>query len=286
MSTASRTTERAELIRGLAALCERPGPRSPQIAVALGLNEPDPVDHTHLFVHQLPPYASIYLDEQGKIGGEARDRIAGFWRAIRLTPPPEPDHLATLLGLWASITEQAATEPEPGRRRLLEHAAKTLVWEHLAPWLTPYLLRVDEVSDTFGPWADLVATAIEDVLDSAPNPDLPVHLAQEPPSLDGPEDLVRYLLTPVRSGLVLTRADLKRAASDLGLGTRIGERAFDLGSLIEQDGRAVVVWMASEADRQARLYSSVSIAPAIGALWLSRAARTHAAVTALAGQTT
>ena len=282
-STASRTVERAELIRSLGALCERPGPRGPQIADALGLTEPDPAEYTDLFVHQLPPYASIYLDTEGKIGGEARSRIAGFWLAMHLTPPPEPDHLAGLLGLWASITEQAVTERDPQRRSLLEHAVVTLVWEHLASWLTPYLTRVTELSKTFAPWADLVAAVIADTLEGSPTLDGPVHLAAEPGDLEGPDDLVSYLLAPIRSGVVLTRADLTRAAGDLGLGTRIGERAFDLQSLLEQDRRAVIEWMGSEAKRQSRLYSSGLVAPGIGDVWSSRANRTHSVTPALAG---
>ena len=42
------------------------------------------------------------------MGGLARERIAGFWNAVGLTPPPEPDHLAALLGLYASLTERAS----------------------------------------------------------------------------------------------------------------------------------------------------------------------------------
>lgn len=282
-STASPTAERAELIRGLGALCERPGPGSSRIAAALGLPDPLPVEHTDLFVQQLPPYASVYLDAEGKIGGEARDRIAGFWRAMHLSPPPEPDHLASLLGLWASITEESVKGTEPERRRLLHHAAFTLVWEHLASWLAPYLTRVAELSNEFSPWADLVAAVIEDTLGSADPPDLPIHLAVNHRELEGPDELVSYLLTPVRSGLVLTRADLKRAAGDLDLGTRIGERAFDLRSLLEQDGRAVIEWMASEAQRQANQYASFPLAPAIGREWSTRAIRTRRAMTAMAG---
>jgi hypothetical protein len=281
-STASRTAERAELIRGLGALCERPGPASFQIADALGLPGPDPVEYTDLFVQQLPPYASIYLDAEGKIGGEARSRIAGFWRAMRLTPPSEPDHLATLLGLWASITGEAAGEGQPERRSLLEHAAVTLVWEHLASWLSPYLSRVAELSETFGPWAELLAAVVGDTLEGVSPPNSPVHLNEEPKGLQGPDDLVPYLLTPIRSGLVLTRADLKRAASDLGLGARVGERAFELRSLIEQDAHAVIEWMAGEATRQADLYSTAAVTPTIGAAWTERANRAQTTVLDLA----
>lgn len=280
-STASRTAERAELIRGLGALCERPGPASAQIADALGLPGPDPVEYTEVFVHQLPPYASIYLDAEGKIGGEARSRIAGFWRAMHLTPPSEPDHLATLLGLWASITQEAVGEGQPQRRSLLEHAAVTLVWEHLASWLSPYLSRLAELSEDFGPWAELLAEVVGDTLKGVSPSNLPVHLTDEPKGLQGPDELVAFLLTPIRSGLVLTRADLKRAASDLGLGARVGERAFELRSLIEQDGHAVIEWMAGEATRQADLFSA-AVTSTIGAAWSERASRTHATVGHLA----
>jgi hypothetical protein len=273
-STASRTAERAELIRSLGALCERPNPTSRRISDALGVPPPDGVAYTDLFVQLLPPYASIYLDAEGKIGGDARDRIAGFWRAMRLTPPPEPDHLAALLGLWAAIIENAADEDEKERQSLLQHAAETLLWEHLSSWLVPYLTRVPELSEPFRAWVGLLEAVIEDALDGAPSPDLPVHLAIEGRGLQGPEDLVSYLLTPIRSGLILTRADLSRAASDLKLGARIGERAFALKSLLEQDAPAVIAWMTDEAERQADLYSSSRLAPVISEVWAHRAAVT------------
>jgi len=279
-STASRTAERAELIRGLGALCERPDRTSELIADALNLPEPDAVDHTDLFVQQLPPYASVYLDDAGKIGGQARDRVAGFWRAMRLTPPPEPDHLASLLFLWASISDQVVSERDPERRSLLEHAAMTLVREHVASWLPPYLTRVVELAERYEPWAGLVADVVEDTLVTARSTDaLPVHLAVEPRSLEGPHDLVAFLLTPIRSGMVLTRADLKRAAGELELAMRIGERAFVLRSLLEQDAGAMTEWMADEARRQADLYASASVAPEIAAVWSRRATRTRELIT-------
>ena len=275
-STPSRTAERAELIRGLGALCERPDRASERIADVLNLPEPDPVDHTDLFVQQLPPYASVYLDEAGKIGGEARDRIAGFWRAMHLTPPPEPDHLASLFFLWSSISDQAVSERDPERRSLLEHAAMALVREHVASWLAPYLTRVSELSERYRSWASLVAAVVEDTLVTARGTAaLPVHLAVEPRSLEGPVDLVAFLLTPIRSGMILTRADLKRAAGESGLAIRVGERAFVLRSLLEQDAGAITEWMADEARRQADLYASASVAPAIAAEWSRRATRTR-----------
>jgi TorA maturation chaperone TorD len=281
-STASPTAERAELIRSLGALCERPGPTTARIAEALGLPSPNAVDHTDLFVQQMPPYASIYLDTSGKIGGDAQDRIAGFWRAMQMVPPTEPDHLATILGLWAAVVEKAATESRPERRSLLDHSQRTLAWEHLASWLTPYLTRVIEVSEVFADWGRLLGAVIGETLADSEVLDLPGHLAMAQPELAGHDDLVSYLLTPIRSGILLTRADLNRAAAELSLGIRLGERSFSLKSLLEQERRSVIEWVAAEAARQARLFSSGIFADTIAAVWSERADQTHTSLLALA----
>jgi hypothetical protein len=39
-----------------------------------------------------PPYAAVYLGAEGGFGGEAADRVAGFWRAIGV-PPPGPNQI-------------------------------------------------------------------------------------------------------------------------------------------------------------------------------------------------
>ena len=95
-----------ELLRSLAALVETPSPESAGLARLLDLGDPPTrADHAELFDFQLYPYASVYLGGEGMMGGEARDRIAGFWRALGESPPPEPDHLAVMLALWARLEE-------------------------------------------------------------------------------------------------------------------------------------------------------------------------------------
>src|SRR5207244_505396 len=93
-----------EVLRALAVLCEAPAPGQERVAAALGIAPAPRADEwAELFLFELPPYASIYLGAEGMIGGEALDRVAGFWRALGLEPPPEPDHLAALLGLAAAL---------------------------------------------------------------------------------------------------------------------------------------------------------------------------------------
>lgn len=274
-SSPSPTADRAEALRALAVLCERPGPSHPDIASALGLDVPVASDHTELFVHQLPPYASVYLGSEGKIGGEARDRIAGFWRAVGMTPPPEPDHLASLLGLWAWLVE-AGHGLEPERKAIFDHSHAALVWEHLASWLKPYLNRLSEIaSPPFQEWSRLVEEAIDHALTGSElTQTLPLHLRQPVPACQGPGDLVPFVLSPSRSGIILTRSDLHRLAADLGLGIRIGERAYALGSVLDQDAARVLEWVSREAARQAAALSDEGPRRAITDHWRSRAEST------------
>lgn len=272
MTSIDSRADRADLLRAVAVLCEAPGSTHPEVARSLGLEPPDPAEHTELFVHQLVPYASVYLDEQGKIGGDARDRIAGFWRALHLTPPAEPDHLASLLGLLATLSEAAAGESDTERRALLGHSRRALAWEHLVPWLTPYLTRVGELgSSPYRAWAAILAEVISEEA-GEPMPAVPAHLhgagAQDPDHLDD------WLLVPVRSGLILTRSDLRRAAEDLGLGLRMGERAYILDALFRQNRSGMLVWLADEAERQVELWSEMGAPSVVRRHWTSRATGT------------
>ncbi|MDR0361005.1 MAG: molecular chaperone TorD family protein, partial [bacterium] len=154
-----------EVFRALGALCEPPGPQTATLAEALGLTTPIPTeaDHTDLFLFQLYPYASVYLGPEGQLGGPARDRVAGFWRALGLTPPAEPDHLAALLGLLAALAGAERAEVDAARRVLRSRARAALLTEHLLSWLPPYLARVQELGGNFYVgWARLLGTALEE----------------------------------------------------------------------------------------------------------------------------
>ena len=243
----------ADVFRALGTVCEPPNGGA-AIAEALGLpGVPDSADYTDVFVFHLYPYASVYLGADGMLGGEARDRVAGFWRALRLTPPPEPDHLAALLGLYASVIEREAEEREAAHRLLWRQARSALLHEHLISWLPPYLDRVEALAPpAYRAWAGLLRAALWDEAAAAETPAaLSAHLRAAPtlpdPRREGSQAFVTGLLAPVRCGMILTRADLARAARDLGLGLRVGERKFALAALLSQAPDAVLGWLAEEA---------------------------------------
>ena len=272
-----------ELLRALGALCEPPEPAHARIAEALCLpGQADPADHTELFGFQLVPYASVYLGAEGMLGGEAADRIAGFWRALRLTPPPEPDHLAVLLGLYATLGEAERGEPDPARQALWRQARRALLWEHLLTWAISYARAVAASAPPFhAAWAGLLErTLLAEAADLEPPATPPLHLRDAPLLPQCGEDagsLVAALLTPVRSGLILTRQDLARAAGSLGLGLRMGERAFALRSMLSQDPPATLAWLAGEAAGWTARHGEVEAALGdVGRYWRERAEATGA----------
>src|SRR5690606_25225716 len=144
------------------------------------------------------------------------------------------DHLPTLLAAHAELAERA-----DGGDQRAAHAATTLLHEHLLTWLPLYLARLQALApDPYAAWAGLLADVLRGQArrHPAPAPDgttpLPAHLRDAPPVAD-PRDgadlpLPDQLLVPVRTGFVLTGADLRRAARETELGLRIGERRYVL----------------------------------------------------------
>ena len=261
-----------ELFRALGAYCEADSTAAAPVAAALGLPIPSRAEHTELFIFQLYPYASVYTGTDGMLGGEAADRVAGFWRAAGVTPPAEPDHLAALLGFYA-----ACADADAEHARHLRHA---LLWEHLLSWLPAWLARLPEVAPRpYVRWGRLLRAALRaEAEELGPPADLPLHLRMAP-AADG----TNALLAAACSGVIVTRTDLGRAARALRLGLRHGERRYAIEALLTQDAPAVLDWLAGEARRQAALHRSLTPSwRPVAEHWASRAEATAVGLARLA----
>jgi Nitrate reductase delta subunit len=269
---------RWELFRALGAVAD--GPAAARTAcAALGWAGPGNAEHTETFVLNCPPYASVYLGAEGGLGGDAADRAAGFWRAIGLTPPAEPDHLSALLGLYASLGQAAAEARRDATADALTRARQALFWEHLWSWLPPYLDAVADLGETsLGPWARLARQALRAERDAHPGGWLPLALRAAPgpgPGGDGLHAMLDMLTAPVRSGFVLTRRSLASGADAAGAGHRIGERRFALRAMLEQAPAATMSWLAAEAARWSRRHATPARpGDAVLAWWATRARHT------------
>jgi TorA maturation chaperone TorD len=253
-------TGRWELLRALGAVADSPD-AARAVTPALGLLPLTDADHTDAFVLNAPPYAAIYLGPDGALGGEGADRVAGFWRALALTPPSEPDHLSALLGLYASLGEAAEDSSRETTAAALTRSQTALLAEHLWPWLPAYL---DAITDLplapLTAWAGLTSQALTAELtrhtaSPAKHP-LPLALREAPAPITAEGNvrgLVDALTTPVISGIILTRHTVALGAGQAQVGHRIGERRFTLRAMLEQDPSATLGWLAQEARRwQAR----------------------------------
>ncbi|HEV2881117.1 MAG TPA: molecular chaperone TorD family protein [Pyrinomonadaceae bacterium] len=243
-----------ELFRALAVLAEPPAPEMASVAAALELGAlPVASEYTEIFVFQLYPYASVYLGAEGMLGGEARDRVAGFWRALSQMPPAEPDHLSVMLALYAHLSELEANADGDAPRASWRRARAAYLWEHLLSWLPAYLSKLQEIAPPFyRRWGETLRDALrEEARATGAPPQLPLHLREAAglvdPRAGETAEFLQTLLSPARSGMILVRSDLSRAARTLSLGLRAGERKYVLESLFAQDARGVLGWLAREA---------------------------------------
>ena len=253
-----------ELFRALAVLAEPPTVKGARVAEALELGElPSADEYTELFIFQLYPYASVYLGTEGMIGGEARDRVAGFWRALGQVPPVEPDHLSVMLALYARLVELEAGESDVRRRESWHSARKAFLWEHLASWLpAAYLAKLIRVATPFySRWGTLLLRALtEEASLLGEQERLSIHLRDTVGLIDPRshtlEEFLQSLLAPVRFGGILTRADLTAGARKLDLGLRLGERKFILKAMLAQDAPGVFGWLIEEGHNWTRHHQS------------------------------
>lgn len=236
-----------------------------------------------MFVLSLPPYASIHLGPDGKLGGEAADRVAGVWRTLGLASPADADHLGVILALYAELGQAAAQARRPGTRDRLEHTRVTLLWEHLWPWLPGYLEAIFRHNEgPLQPWARLTSRALtREARCSPPATVLPLALRTAPAPLQADvtlTGLLDALTARLRTGFVLTYRDLGCAAGHLGLGLRRGERRFMLRALLEQEPAPVLRWLSQHATAWSRGHL---LRPAVagadpGPWWAQRAEQTAA----------
>jgi nitrate reductase assembly molybdenum cofactor insertion protein NarJ len=287
-----------ELIRALAVLSEPPAAAHARLAALAGLEgAPGAAEYTEALVLGVPPYASVYLGADGMIGGEARERIAGFWRATGQTPPAEPDHLGALLGLYAALAERAAaegrgaTDPAAHAEAVLAARARdALLYEHLAPWVPVLLGRVAEQGGFYAGWAELLARVLDrEILAAAEADALPVHLRLARPLPDprteDSADFLRGLLAPARSGMIVTRRDLADIARTLALGIRLGERRRVLDHLLGQEPAEVLCALAGLARTAAEAHAARS--PVLGGIavwWRERAEACSSLLESLAAE--
>ncbi len=262
------TPENVEAVRGLPGLSAHvPDPFDPDLAAA---------EHYDVFGLNVFPYASAFLDPEGRLGGETAEE-ASAWR-MRFGRVPDagsegPDHIAAELDLLAEYPPESG----PG-------LCFAFLGEHVVVWLLPFASALQRgPSPLYAALGRLTLDLVADQLASsggtARSPSFPVEENLLGRSETGIRDIARFLATPVRSGLWLSREELRVLGRGRRLPAGFGGRVDLLTNLLrssaEYDSQISLIedLMALVAEHEAfyeeasRAYPVVSHA---GAGWLER----------------
>jgi hypothetical protein len=140
-----------------------------------------------------------------------------------------------------------------------------------------YLDKIADLApEPYRRWGELLMVALEEEAHRTVLPEaLPLHLRDTEsvdPQKDNGDDVLQAVLAPIRCGMIVTRADLARAARVTGLGLRAGERRFALDALLSQDAPAMCRWFQDEALTWVQRHlNRAAWLPAIAGDWSSRA---------------
>ncbi|MBI4786401.1 MAG: molecular chaperone TorD family protein [Chloroflexi bacterium] len=183
------------------------------------------VEFTRLFTLNVFPYASVYLDAEALLNTQTTARVQVAYARTAFEPDPAlaigaPDHFGVELlfvtHLW-----------ETGR------AADEFLNAEVLPWAGIFLHAVErnaheeyyrEAAREAHAWL-MAQTGPSDWT-----------LAPDPLEADDLDAVVARLITPSRTGLFLSKADLARIARDVNLPLGFGDRALMLTSLFRAAG--------------------------------------------------
>ncbi|NNE45876.1 MAG: molecular chaperone TorD family protein [Rhodothermales bacterium] len=208
-------------------------------------------DHFALLGLDVFPYASAYLEADGRPGGTTTDFVSRMALSLGETGvssessdhiSAECDVLSRLCMIKAEMIAGCADLPRVVR---LEHD----LLDHLFQWLPVFKHALEEGGGSLhrdmAEWMLDIAVDHKRSLASAADEDARFQLPELPDLLSaektGLRDLAEYLCRPALAGMVVTRTRVEQIARDLGLPRGFGDRSLMLGNLFGAAGNYGVV---------------------------------------------
>ena len=202
-------------------------------------------DHYSLLGLAVFPYASAYLEEDGRLGGATTDYIARLTlQAGRdLSGSDSHDHISSELDVLADLCRREAVAGQRLGRPESDELLKDLL-DHLFQWLPAFCFALTgEENELYSRMARWVLDVAADHRHSLPTNgpvSRPRILPESPAILEddstGLRQLAEYLSRPALCGMVLTRSRIEQLARDLGVPRGFGDRALMLGNLLGAAG--------------------------------------------------
>jgi TorA maturation chaperone TorD len=260
-------------------------------------------DHHHLFGFNVYPYQSLFLDPAGLLGGPVAERVALSYRRFGFQPgtgAESADHIGIELGLLAFLNAAEAEalesgEPEIARRmraRQIRGRQLAFLDQHLLRWVGPLKLAIGQQDQPFYSALaevtfDLAQEQAADLYSEFGRPQNGEEFAWTHPNLleddgTGLKEIAEYLLTPIYSGIYLSRDDIGRLARQRGVPRGFGDRQVILLNLLRSAAKyealgEVIDGLEGMAGQWEAAYSQMMPSPGVGrpaAMWRTRAAGT------------
>ncbi len=251
-------------------------------------------DYQHLFGFNVFPYASIFLDPAGLLGGDITEAVfrsyrqAGFQFQESSESADHLGHELDLLAFLCGAEADAWQDALPAMIRPMADLQRDFIDGHLLPWLPPLALALRQQGQPF--YVALARLTLDLVTEHratlSPGPAADFELP-EPPDLllddqTGLKQIVDYLLAPVYSGLYLGRDDIGRLAKRRALPRGFGNRQQMLLNLLRSaahyDGlEDILAALRASAAAWVAAYAEMALEPALGpfaGVWQKRAAKT------------
>lgn len=196
-------------------------------------------DHFHLFGMNVYPNAAMYLDSGGVLGGSVNAAVLAAYDQIGFSSFPEAegaDHIGSELAFLAHILN--LREKFRSGSASTDQVAAGLLGNHLLWWLPVFAHAV--IRQGHPVYTDAVrliqAKVFETANELSVSPGQPENVREPENLLADPEtrlkDIARYLLTPVYSGMLLTRDRIAAAGRAFRLPRGFGDRLQIMHNLL------------------------------------------------------
>jgi TorA maturation chaperone TorD len=245
--------------------------------------------YADLFLLNVYPYGSVYLDSSGELNGAPAAWAEQLYASTAYSPPDllraaGADHAGLCLGFLAHASEMGVGNSE--MRRMLQ------------AWIPVCTFAVEREPGAHEFYRFLARATREQLLCEPAAKEARDDFPAEPGLLPGAEgeirlsDVLRFLLTPARCGFFLSRGRIGQLARSAGLRIPFGSR-FDVArSVFEQSGEEATVeglihLLGRERDEWEQSFEELSKRhpgwSAHGRFWKARLEGTREALAAMRG---
>ncbi|MBX2819971.1 MAG: molecular chaperone TorD family protein [Rhodothermaceae bacterium] len=203
-------------------------------------------EHQDLFGFNVLPYAGVYLNEDGQLGGRIHLDLNSWYNAFEFMPSNDsgvPDHITTQLEFLAFLSGLDVKTHESSATDLMNvtilHKQGEFLGTQVVTWIFPFLMALKAQKNPF--YSEVAALTealvISHCIEMGIRRDSVFALpAMEEDILSnkqtGLKDIATFLCRPALSGIYLTRKDIKRIAGSLEIPTGFGDRIQTLSNTL------------------------------------------------------